>query len=335
MKSKEEFNQYYEKELKPIVASLEAKRLGIADRFSYKRYKRNLLILLVVDVVVGILVSNTIIPQAFIGIIPGSLVYAMFAPLYIFIRRNWSFDPINEEYKKSVIPKIISFLDSQLAYKPKEGISQREFNDSDLFGRPTSSFQAEDLVEGRIDEFPVRLSDVDARQRSSGKDSSGKSSGSSSSTLMNGLYAVVKIPQKVPSRVIIQQSNIINNAVNQFAQQILGSSLTEALRDNMHQRIIKTGHHDFDKDFEVVCADESVALQLLNPMLRQMLMAIKAEMDPFVFIKVAVFDDQLHIAYNGVTLFEGDAHRSFFDNDISKKYFFYMTSVVGLAKAMQ
>jgi len=329
MKSKEEFDQYYEKELKPTLALLEAKRLGIANRFSYKRYKRNLLLLLVVDVAVGLSVSNNLIPQAFIGIIPGSFVYAMFAPLYIFIRRNLSFDPINEEYKKSIIPKIISFLDPQLSFKPKDGISLREFNQSNLFETPTS-FQAEDLVEGQVDGLSIRLSDVQASRRSNNRNDAGKHS---SYTLLHGLYAIVKLDRAVPSRVMIKQTNVVSNALGQFARQVLGNAIVDAVRNHLHLRLVKTGNEAFDKDFEVTCAEEEVAKQLLSPMLLQLILALKSEVG--LQILLSMFDDQLHIAYNGVNLFEGDAHKSFVEQNISKKYFLYLSSVVGMAQALQ
>lgn len=90
MKSKADFDQYYEKELKSVVVSLEAKRMAIANRFSYKRYKRNLKGLFLLDLLVGFLVGFNILPELFISVIPISILYAMFAPLYIFIRRNLS-----------------------------------------------------------------------------------------------------------------------------------------------------------------------------------------------------------------------------------------------------
>ena len=334
MKSGEEFDHYYRQELEQKVRDLENKRLAISKRFSYKRYGRSLLWLLALDITIGICVSNKVIPEGFIGIIPGSFVYALFAPLFILYKRNVSFEPINAEYKQSIIPRIVSFVDPQLIYKPKEGITEREFNTSDLFARPTSSFKSEDLVEGVVDGYAVRLSDVEARKRSSSNGKSAKSSNSTSSTIMTGLYAVIKMNRTVPSKVMIRQSNVINHAVNQFAEQLLGSTMVEAIRENRHEKVVKTGQADFDKDFEILCADEAVALQVVHPMFRQMLLAIKAEVGSFTFVNVALFDDQLHVAYNGTNLFEGDAHQSFIEKNISKKYFFFLTSVVGIAKVL-
>ena len=332
MKTTEEYNQFYKTELKQSLEQLEAKRLAIANRFSYKRYKRNLVILLVIDISIGISTNFEWFPQSLIGVIPGSVLYAIFAPLYIFFRRNWSFDPINKEYKEKVIPKIISFFGSQLTYKPTEGITLREFNQSSLFKMATAC-DSEDLVEGQIDGISIRLSDVNAR----------RSADNNNHTLMMGLYGVIKLNKAVSSRVTISQSNIYNidltkytKPTNQFMEQILGSTVVKAIHDTAHLQFIKTGHQDFDQNFQVTCAEESIALQLLNPTLCQIMVAVKKELGElgfFPFIKMAMFDDQLHIAFGGVDLFEGSANRSFVEKDSSKTYFHVMNYVVGIAKA--
>lgn len=329
MKSKADFDLYYEKELKPAVASLEEKRLNIANRFSYQRYKRNLKWLFGLDLIVGILVGSNLLPESFIAVIPLSVLYAIFAPLYIFIRRNLSFDPINKEYKQQVIPRIISFLDPNLKYTPTEGILLREFNQSNLFAAPTS-FKSEDLVEGTVQGISLRVSDVQASRRYSSRNSSGKSS---NEILLHGLYAIAKLDHKVPSQVIVKQTNVVSNALGQLARTLLGDAAIDAAREHLHMRLVKTGNEAFDNDFEVTCAEEAVAKRVLTPLFLNLILALKAEVK--LQILLSAFDDQLHIAYQGVDLFEGDAHRSFVKDDLSRKYFQYLSSVIGMAQALQ
>jgi hypothetical protein len=329
MISKEAFDLYYEKELKGIVASLEARRLNIGDRFSYKRYKRNIKWLFLIDVMIGLLIGFDVIPVGLGALVPFTIMYAMFAPLYIFIRRNWAFDPINKVYKAEVIPKIISFLDPGLKYEPEHGISLSDLKQSGLFEAPTG-FKSEDLVHGEVDGFSLMLSDVHMSRRERNK--VGEDS-STSHQVIRGLYAIVKLSSKTPSRVIIRQNSVARNAVNQLVSRFLGDSLADKIEERLQAGSLKTNNEAFDKDFDVTCEEEAVARQLLSPLLMQLLLALKVEVASQVLL--SVFDDQLHIAYLDVDLFEGDAHRSFVENDVSKKYFMYLSTVLGVAQAVQ
>jgi Protein of unknown function (DUF3137) len=337
MKSNEEFKVHSEKEINPIVAALEAKRLGISDRFSFKKYKRNLKWLALADVAVGISVSFEIIPQPFISIIPISFLYALFAPLYIFIRRNLSFSPINDEYKKAVIPKIISFFDGALEYKSSEGISKKEFNDSDLFDRP-AAFESEDLVQGHLNGIDVRMADVRCTQSSTNRnnwsgnlDKNTKTS-SSTYTVFHGLYAIARQKRNFPSRVILKSSNIITNAINNLASSFLSSALAGKIHDQLETNIIKTGNEAFDKLYAVKCVDEGVAKNLLTPAFIQLVLAFRKEIESPV--DFAFFDNEIHIAFHGVNLFEGDAHKSFTEKNISAQYFGYINMTIGIAEAV-
>lgn len=328
MKSKEEFNSYSEKEIKPIVVALEAKRLGIAERFSYKKYWRNLkwMALIAVGLTISIEVFS-FVPEQLRGAIPLTFMYALFAPLYIFIRRNLSFDPINQEYKQKVIPKIISFFGNTLTYSAKDGITMKEFNASNLFTLPTG-LEAEDLVTGHIDGAEVRMSDVKCIQRHQRN----RTSKTDSTIIFFGLYAIAKLNKNIPSQVILKSSNVIVNAINDLASSLLGSPLIGKIHDQPETIVIKTGNEEFDKRYTVKCSDESVAKSLLTPAFIQLVMAFQKE-----FIKpvdFSFFENQVHLAFHGVNLFEADAHKSFTEKDISLEYFGYINMTMGITEAV-
>lgn len=333
MKSKEEFIAYSEKEIKPIVVALEAKRLGIANRFSYKKYWRNLKWMAVIATVltISIEVFPAVVPEQLRGAIPLTILYAMFAPLYIFIRRITSFNPINQEYKQKVIPKIISFFGSSLTYNAKDGITIREINASDLFQRP-SGMEAEDLVAGTIDGIEVRMSDVKCTQRDN-KKSTSTSSGHQTATVFFGLYAIAKLKQNFSSRVILKSSNIITDAISRLATTFLGSQLVETIHGKIEMNVVKTGNDAFDKLYTVKCVEDSVANKLLSPVFIQLVLAFRDEIkQPVDF---SFFDNEVHIAFHGINLFEGDAHKSFTEKDISAQYFGYINMAIGIAEAAQ
>ena len=137
MKSKESFVAFYENELKSPIENLETRRKSILDKYSYKKYKRNLKWM--AFVCLGIIIAGQAVPEKLptqiIYFVPFTVGYSIVAAIYILIMRMRTFKPMKQEYKQSVIPKIISFVDPKLDYKPEAGISREEFDRGGLFGR--------------------------------------------------------------------------------------------------------------------------------------------------------------------------------------------------------
>lgn len=329
MKSQIEFDAFYNRELKKSIEQLEAKRMAIGEKFSYKRYKRNLKWAAIVCgalLIAGAILPSVIPPQVSFCI-PATALYAIFAPLYIFIRRNIAFGPVGEEYKKTVIPKIISFIAPEFNYKPGEGISRDEFNSSDLFDRP-STFKSEDLVYGKTESLEIKMSDIICSKRTGSKNGKG-----THVTIFAGFYSISRGNKNVPSRVQIYPAGTVGNAVEDFARKLFGSALTDTLAQKLNSKMTKSGDEEFDRIFTVYCQDHAIAKNFLTPQLLQLIMAFKKEFEVSVYF--SFFDDQAHIAFSGVNMFEADAHTSFVEKDISKEYFKYLNLTVGIAEALQ
>ncbi len=339
MKSKEEFATYSEKEIQPLIKPLEAKRLGIREKFSFKKYKRNLkwMAIMAVALAISIEVFPEVVPKQFIAAVPITALYALIAPIYILIKRNGGFNPINKEYKKTAIPKILSFFGGTLEYKSSEGISKKEFIDGDLFDRP-SNFESEDLVQGHLNGIDIRMSDVRCTQSSTsrnnwtGRIERNTTSKSNTHTVFQGLYAIAKQKRSFPSRVTLISVNIVTKAINNLASSFLSSQLIEKIHEKLETNIIKTGNEAFDKLYSVKCIDEGIAKSLLTPVFIQLIMAFRKEIvSPVDF---SFFDNEVHIAFHGVNLFEADAQKSFIENNISAEYFGYINMTFGIAEAV-
>ncbi|MBX2943139.1 MAG: DUF3137 domain-containing protein [Cyclobacteriaceae bacterium] len=322
MQSKEAFNNYYEKELKKSIEKMEAGRLAINQKFSYKKYGRNLKWMAILCVPILILTTNKFIPQQVVFLVPFTALYALFAPLYILIRRNLSFKEIKKDYKQTIIPKIISFISPDLTYDPLKGISEKDFRASDLF-ESYSSFNAEDLVQGTLDNTVIKMSDIKADRRSD----------KNTYTIFMGLYAIVKLNKKFTSRVIIKPTNIMSVALEALGNKFLGSLLTEKIHSKLNTNDIKTGNPTFDKDYEIYCKSPEVASALITPTFIQLIMAFRKEMN--TPISLSFFDNEVHMAFHGINLFESDAHTSFIEKDISKQYFEYLNLVIGISQALK
>ncbi len=331
MKSKEEFDRYYESALKSRIGQLESRRLEITGKYSFKSYKRNLKWLAILCVVAGVAraVAPDSIPESADLVIPVTSGYAIVAAIYIYVMRMIRFKPIKKDYKNTVIPKIIAFVDTNLVYKPEEGITKPEFDSGGLFGHYTS-FRSEDLVHGKSGEVEIKMSDIEAtRSRSS----TSKSGGSSTITVFKGIYIISKLTGKMPSGVIITPTNVISDAIKGLATKFLGSRLVETITQKLNMNDIQTGDVEFDKAYLVKSVSPEAAKALLTPTFIQLIMTFQKELNAPV--SFSFFDQHVHIAFSGVNLFESDVHTSFVEKDISRQYFNYINLAVGIVEAIQ
>lgn len=330
MKSKEEFDRYYESELKSRIGQLESKRLEITGKYSFKSYKRNLKWLAILCIVTAVAqaVSPANIPEFANLFIPISIGYAVVAALYIYIMRMIRFNPVKKEYKETVIPKIIAFVDTNLIYKPDEGITKPEFDSGGLFGNYTK-FRSEDLVYGKSGEVEIKMSDIEATRSSS----SSSKSGSSTITVFKGIYIISKLTGKMPSGVIITPSLVISDAIKGLAAKFLGNQLVETISKRLNMNDIQTGHEEFDKAYLVKSVNPEVAKELLTPTFIQLIMTFQKELN--LPVSFSFFDQHVHIAFSGADLFESDVHTSFVEKDISRQYFSYINLAFGIVEAIQ
>lgn len=303
---------------------MEAGRLAIIQNYSYKKYGRNLKWMAIICVLLMILSASLpkYIPTQVVFLIPFTALYALFAPLYILIRRNLSFKDIKKAYKQTIIPKIISFVSTDLTYDPLKGISEKEFRAGDLFGQ-SFSFYSEDLVQGTIKNTEIRMSDIKADRHSN----------KNKYTVFHGMYAIVKLNQKFSSRIIIQPTHIMSVALEAMGNKFLGGLLTEKIQSKFSTNTFKTGNTEFDKNYEIYCETPDVAKSLLTPIFIQLIIAFQKEIN--IPIRLSFFDKEAHIACDGINLFEADAHTSFLEKDITKQYFEYINLVIGISQALK
>lgn len=328
MKSTIEFEAYYQSHIKSDVEKLEEKRVVIANKYSFKKYRKRLLQLLVFLIV--FFVTLNFFPQVdienFIVLIPISFLYAIVAPIYIFIKRNLVFDPLITEYKTTVIPKLISFIDKELQYDAAQGISQAEFIRCGLFERP-SMFKSEDLISGTVGKFNFRIADIQATRSAN---SGGKSS---TETVFTGLYGYTKLNRNFTTPIYLKPTYTGFDAADKLIQSFLDITAIKNFKDHITGTQIKTGNAEFDNSFLLRSLDEAEALKIINTTFVQMLLAFKKQLE--VPVHLALFENELHFGFYGVNLFEVNAHQSLTEKNVTLKYFTYLNLALGLAEAVE
>jgi len=328
MKSKEEFDSFYHKELKRKIEALEVQRVAINEQYSFKRYRKNLLWLGILFVALAVGRSFVpAIPEQIMFLIPAIVVYAIAAAIYIFVKRGKAFKPVKLDYHQTVITKIIEFVDQNLKYDHKAGITSQEFDGGGLFGRYTS-FKSEDLVYGTTNGMELRMSDIKCTRRSR---SSGSNSSSKTVTVFKGFYVISKLNEKISAGVIIKPSSGVADAFKGLASSFLGSKLVNSIVGQFSLNDIEVGDAEFDKQYHVKSVNPEVAKELLTPRFIQLIKTFQKEAE--LPVSLSFFDSNVHIAFSGINLFEADPYTSFTEKDISKQYFNYLNLAYGVVEA--
>jgi hypothetical protein len=257
-----------------------------------------------------------------------SFLYAIIAPIYIFIKRNLVFNPLLLEYKTIVIPKMLQFINEGLHYEPRNGMPQEEFNKSGLFERPTH-YASEDLVSGQAGKFTVKFADVNASRRSSRK---GRNSGSSIENVFIGLYGYTQLYKTFQAPIYIKPTYTGIAMADSVLNSLMSLSLVKQLKDQVTAGIIKTGNAEFDGYFLVRSQQEAEVKRVINSIFIQMLVAFKKQVE--VPVHIGLIQNELHFGFSGVNLFEVNAHTSLTEKNVTLKYFTYLQLALGLAEAM-
>lgn len=328
MKSREAFDSFYNTELKQKIEQMEAQRVAITEKYSFKKYKRNLKWLVILLILAGVI--NALVPAdvSWMGLIVAFLIlYAIVGGIYIYFKRANSFKPIKVEYKQTIIPKIISFVDTNLTYQPNEGISRQEFDSGNLFGGHTS-YKSEDLVQGKTVGMEIKMADIECTRTSSSR---GKDSSSSTVTVFKGFYIISKVDTAIPSGVTIKSSFALSEAIKSVGK-LLGGFI-KMIDDRLNLSDVETGDPEFDKMYNVKSVSPEVAKALLTPKFIQLIMTFRKEIN--LPVSFSFFDNNVHIAFSGVNLFEADVNVSFIEKDISRQYFNYLNLAYGIVEAIK
>lgn len=332
MRSNADFEEFYSRELKATVGRLEEQRKAIAEKYSFKKYWRNLKWLLILTIIAG--VARAVAPERvpeIVGLIAVAMVgYAIIGAIYTVVKRNGAFKPVVLEYKKTVIPRIIHFVDPGLQYDPQQGINASDFTAGGLFESPTT-FKSEDLVMGNVAGVKLSMADVVATKTKR----SGSKGESNTVTLFKGFYGFARFDQPFPAQVVLKPGNAALEALEKLggmAKKFLGG-MVDAFMEKMKLTEIQTGHAEFDKAYFVQTAEREKTITMLSPTLMQLILTFNKELE--MPVALSFRGNELHIAFANINMFEANLDVSLTENDVSKQYFRHLNLALGLVEGVK
>lgn len=335
------FDDFFNFNLKPKLEELEAKRKATTSVHNWKTYRRILLVLLVLVIVDVILFNKKIVPEFMIAVVPVSVLFAMFYPLVVLYNKGSNFLPINEEYKKRIVPELISFVNSNLTYEKEKGIAQTEFNRTRLFDNATT-FSSEDLITGEINGITYRMADVKAKSVYHGHGKSSKNTSDRSvNIIFEGLYVIATFNKDFGPPVYFRYRDLGQVMAGKISN-FLGNELTNQIASTEPKGIsIDTVNGDFNGLFNVKCDNEESARAIITPAFINAMLNLtgkfKGKVKQFLQSPVNVYikGNEVHMALFELEVFELNALTSVVANDYSRRYCDLLNMSIELAETLK
>lgn len=170
-------------------------------------------------------------------------------------------------YKTTVIPRLLSLIDSQLHYEVGDGIPSGRFVGTELFSKSPDRYKTEDLIHGTYGKTLLQLAEVDAEERRTTTDSKGRTR-TTYVTIFKGLLLIADFNKHFKGRTFVfpdMAENLFGN-FGRFFQKLGGRRETD---------LIRLEDPEFEKAFAVYSTDEIESRYILSTAMMQRLLRMR------------------------------------------------------------
>ncbi len=299
MKTIEEFRQYYETELRPVLDGFEGRRKRICRTFLW--------IVFGSLGVVGPLALAAGAGDAPLGIIPVGLIAAV-----IIIAVSWWVLTKNyvPEFKRRVIGAIVRFCDPSLAYSPEQHISESQFRGSRIFTTSPDRFSGEDCVAGKIGATAIAFSEIHAEYKTTSLFHGRQRT--QWHTIFKGLFIIADFNKEFRTTTVV---------VPDVAERALGRLCQFFQKMNIVRpgQLIKLEAPEFEKLFAVYGEDQIEARYVLSTSLMSRIMDYRKKTGKE--ISLSFVSSNVHVAIpTAKNMFEPRIFKTVLDFGIAREY---------------
>lgn len=268
MRSRSEFESFYESELKEVLVDLDHKRQAIKTK-------------IITTVGVSLVGAAGAFFAAQHPAIPIIIVIAG-----IGITMLMCYGPsrqYRDQFKSMVIRPIVQFVNPELNYHPNDGLSQNTFRFSQIFQKGIDRYRSEDRVSGRSDKTEVDFSEVHAEYKTTTTDSKGRTQ-TRWHTIFQGVLFVADFNKHFHGQTFV---------LPDVAQSLFGSfGQTLQSWGKSHGELVKLENVEFEKEFVCYGSDQTEARYILSPTMMEKVLHLqrKAGRDIYLsFVDSKVF----------------------------------------------
>ena len=267
--SHESLRQLYDTELKTSIADIESKRKGVARIF----------LIIFALLIAGMLAFVLIGTQFYLNVIAGVLL--IIAALVFFVKAILRYLKFRNEYKSSVVKKVVALINPKYQYDANKHISLNNFKMSKLCSSRVNKTMGDDYVCGKIDKTVFEFSEMVAQYEYETTNDDGKKV-KETNTLFNGLFFLADFNKNIQGETFVMPDK---------AERLLGK-FGQNLKKSSKGDLVKLENPEFEKYFAVFSTDQIEARYILTPAMMEGMVHIYKKLDAqcyFSFIGERVY----------------------------------------------
>jgi hypothetical protein len=309
----ESFREFYKTQIAPQLQAMHEQRKAVNNKYSFKKYGKNVLFLFLMLLLMGVLTMfNINPPKAFALILMITFFfYTVITPFVFIIKRNANLVKLETKYKNEIIPRILNALYPDLKYQLGSGLLSNECKiQTFLLNESSLGFTSEDLICGSVNGHEFKMSDVTFTYRPIRRNEVSKI------TSVRGAYAIFRSPVSFPFSFNVYQPNSALQVIKDVVDPIIDTikKIPEPIVNVVNNRIgriveresfknkIKVGDTEFDRIFHVISDNEEAAKGILT---MEVMDKIKKIINSNSFsLNIGLYGNEIHFAFPYFNLFE-------------------------------
>lgn len=314
MENTKSFDEFYETKLVSEIVKQEETRKNFKKRFLIILFFTYILIALSAFIFDPVFFSNEDQGRGMIYLWVAILTILPFAFFFNRFRKKFA-----KVYKDNVIQKLVHFIDDSLEYRATEGFPKSQYLRSELFKRRPDKYKAEDLVQGKIGQTPIRFSEVHSEYKT--KSGSGKNRKTEWHTIFQGVFFEADFNKDFKTKTFI---------LPDYLERSLGFIGKRLQSLNVGRPpLVKLEDPEFEKYYAVYGEDQVEARYILSTSLMQRLTEFgkKRKFAPYI----SFVDNSIFIAVlEHKNLFEPRIFRTNLNKDLILEYYNMLDLMIGI-----
>lgn len=308
MSSYNTFRDFYEKELRPDLESIDIRRRTTNKKVLTALTLTAIAVLLEVVLIPG----NTSFPK------PAPIIITVMAGL---ITAGVAGKSFKDEYKTSIIARIAAFADEGLLYSPESSIPKDEFVRSRIFLQSCDHYSGEDHFRGRSGKTEIEFSEITAKYLSSS--GSGVKQRNEYVTFFKGLFIIADFNKNFRTNTIVLPDTA-EKLFGRFGQTLQSAAFGRG-------ELIRLEDPRFEKEFCVYGEDQVEARYILTPSLMERILVFKNKWNKEVYL--SFLNSRVYIAISmDKNLFELRPFRHAADYAFLEESLRFLTLLTGVVE---
>lgn len=308
-----EFKSFYEKDLLPDLNLLEQERKKVLKQLFITS------VFLLIGIIGIIAIYNLQITSILYIIPAAAIIYGFIG----YTKYNKLKGLYSLNFKKSIVQRIVDFIQPGLTYDCDKHVAQQLFVDSDIFRQQIDSYVGDDCVTGTIGKTDFTFSELHAQHREVYYNNGRREE--RWVNIFKGIFFVADFNKNFTGRTFVLPDKAENflGGIFKFVQKLTVG----------RGQLVKLENVQFEKEFVVYSDDQIEARYILSPALMERILKFKQEAGANILLSFVNSCMYLAIPIS-MDLFEAKIFTSGMSFEYLASYYRYMSLAISIIEEL-